>query len=560
MRRERVVDQLLQFESLRTELQGLADEIAIRFAKSSFSPVIRDYLDYSTAICDGHGRMVAQGFSLPLHLGAIPRAMRTVLSAYPHGLRTGDVAIFNDPYAGGMHLPDIFMVAPAAVGETLIGHVVIVAHHADIGGRVPGGSAADSREIFEEGLRLPPVLLQRAGRIDRQVEAIIKANVRLPNLVWNDLEAQLAGCVSGSRALEDLVVRQASGTFTRQLEALRCYSRERLEAVIGSWPDGTYRFEDWEDHDGITARRVPLRVAVTIEGSRIAFDFTGTSPQVPGAINATLSFTESACYAAVRALCAEDIPVNAGFFEPIAVHAPEGTITNARFPAAVAARGVIGYRIIETIYGALSAALPDRVPAAGDGGITGIRFGGYREDGARFQLNDIMCSAWGARPGLDGVDGAATMAANVANRSIERAEQEDPVRVLAYEFVPDTGGAGTWRGGLAIRRALEFLEVEATLQVRTHRSETPPFGLHGGLPGACSQTHLTHAGVREKLPGKATLRIERGDVVEHITAGGGGWGDPGQRPHGALEDDLAEGKVTQASAVQDYGVEPREHL
>lgn len=557
MTRDRAVDELVRFETVRTELQGLADEIAIRFARSSFSPIIRDYLDYSTAICDVDGRMVAQGFSLPLHLGAIPRAMRTVLDAYPEGLRPGDVAIFNDPYAGGMHLPDIFMVAPADVGAERVGYVVIVAHHADIGGRVPGGSAADSREIFEEGLRLPPVLLRREGETDRQIEGIIRANVRLPDMVWNDIEAQLAGCTSGSVALAELAGRHGLSTFASLLTALRRYSSERLADVLGRWPDGTYTFEDWEDHDGITARRVPIRVAVTVAGSRIAFDFTGTSTQVPGAINATLSFTESACYAAVRALCDEDIPVNAGFFEPIAVHAPEGTITNARFPAAVAARGVIGYRIIDAVYGALSTALPEAVPAAGDGGITGIRFGGHRRDGTRFQLNDIMCSAWGARPGLDGLDGAAAMAANVANRSIERAEREDPVRVLAYEFVPDTGGAGTWRGGLAIRRSLQLLEDEATLQVRTHRSETPPYGLHGGGPGACSVTHLIRDGVRQVLPGKATLRVVAGDIVEHVTAGGGGLGDPSERAQAAIDDDLAEGKITMERTVQDDRPDPR---
>lgn len=549
------IERVLQFETVRTELQGLADEVAIRFAKSSFSPIIRDYLDFSTAVCDPQGRMVAQGFSLPLHLGAIPRAIRTVLASYPDGLAPGDVAIFNDPYAGGMHLPDIFMVAPAGSATARVGYVVIVAHHADIGGRVPGGSAADSREIFEEGLRLPPVLLRRAGRIDEQVKAIIKTNVRLPDVVWNDVEAQLAGCSTGAEALQELAHRHGAAVFRDHVDALRRYSMERLEAMLHSWPDGTYTFCDWEDHDGISNRRVPLHVAVTIEGSRIGFDFTGTSPQVPGAINATLSFTESACYAAVRALCGEDIPVNAGFFEPIDVHAPEGTITNAQFPAAVAARGVIGYRIIETIYGALADALPDRVPAAGDGGITGIRFGGYRRDGSRFQLNDIMCSAWGARPGLDGIDGAATMAANVANRSIERAEREDPVRVLAYEFEPDTAGPGRWRGGLAIRRALEFLEEEATLQVRTHRSETPPYGLHGGGPGACSRTYLVRDGVREQLPGKATLRIRRGDVVEHITAGGGGMGEASTRDRAALAYDVQEGKLTERHAREHYGLE-----
>jgi N-methylhydantoinase B len=520
------VEQVIQFETLRIELQGLADEVALRFSSSSFSPIIRDYLDFSTAICGPDGDMIAQGFSLPLHLGAIPRAMGTVLEAYPNGMAEGDVLIFNDPYAGGMHLPDIFMFAPAWVDGLLEGYVVVVAHHADIGGRVPGGSAADSRELFEEGLRIPPVLLCRAGETDPQIEAIIKSNVRLPDMVWSDLRAQLAGCITGTEGLARLVREHGSDAFRSNCRRLLDYSGERVEAELATWPDGVYEFEDYEDHDGLTDRRVVIHVKITVHGSHVTIDFTGTSEQVGGAINATLSFTESACYAAVRALCRDDIPVNTGFFRAISVNAPEASIVNARFPAAVAARGVIGYRIIDALFGALASALPDRVPAAGDGGISGIRMGGHRSSGTRFQVNDIMCGAWGARPGLDGVDGAAGMAANVANRPIETTERDDPVRIHAYGFVPDTGGSGRWRGGLALRRTVELLEEEAVLQLRTHRNPTPPYGLAGGSPGTPSQTYLIRDGVRTALPAKVTLPIRRGDVVEHTTAGGGGFGDP----------------------------------
>ncbi len=546
------VEQVLEFESLRIELQGLADEVALRFARSSFSPVIRDYLDFSTAICAADGRMLAQGFSLPLHLGAIPRAMRTVLAAYPDGLADGDVAVFNDPYAGGMHLPDIFMVAPAYAGHTLVGHVVVVAHHADIGGRVPGGSGADSTEIFAEGLRLPPVLLRRAGVLDEQVAAIVKANVRLPDVVWSDLEAQLAGCLIGTRGLAALVTAHGATAFDEQCERLLAYSEQRVRAVLSSWPEGVYEFIDYEDHDGISDTRVPLRVRVEIGDGRIGFDFTGTSPQVRGAINATLSFTESACYAAVRALCGEEIPVNEGFFSAITVSAPEGTVVNARFPAAVAARGVIGYRLIEVIFGALAEALPGQVPAAGDGGISGIRLGGRRADGSRFQINDLMCGTWGARPGQDGLEGAATMAANVANRSIEISERDDPIRIHAYGFVPDSAGDGRWRGGVALRRVLEFLEDEATLQIRTHRHTTPPYGLAGGSPGQPSQTYLIRDGRRELLPAKVVLPIRRGDRVEHVTAAGGGYGSPLDRDPASVAADVASGKITPARAAEVY--------
>lgn len=548
------VEDVVRFETLRIELQGLADEVALRFARSSFSPIIRDYLDFSTAICTADGKMIAQGFSLPLHLGAIPRAMTTALQAFPDGLADGDLLVFNDPFAGGMHLPDIFMIAPAWVDEALVGYVVIVAHHADIGGRVPGGSGADSREIFEEGLRLPPVLLRRKGELDDQVAAIIRANVRLPEMVWSDLEAQLAGCVTGTQGLARLVHKHGHAAFRAHAHQLLDYSRRRVEAVLREWPPGSFEFEDYEDHDGLTDRRVAIHVRVTIGDGRIVLDFRDTAPQVPGAINATLSFTESACYAAVRALCREDIPVNAGFFEAIEVRAPAGSVVNANFPAAVAARGVIGYRIIETVFGALAGALPDRVPAAGDGGISGIRLGGLRRDGRRFQVNDIMCGAWGGRPGLDGLEGVATMAANVANRSIEGSERDDPVRIHAYEFVQDSGGPGRWRGGTALRRVLEFLEDEAVLQIRTHRNPTPPYGIAGGDSGRPSATFLVRDGRREALPAKVTLPIYRGDIVEHITASGGGVGDRLQRARAAVLADVRSEKVSWEQARDVYGL------
>lgn len=535
---------LLRFEVLRTELQAAADEMAIRLMRSSFSPIIRDFLDFSTAICDRHGRMVAQGFSLPLHLGAIPRAMDATLRKMPEGLAPGDAVLLNDPYAGGMHLPDLFVITPAYLGEVLIGYSVAVAHHTDVGGRVPGGSAADSREIFQEGIRVPPVRVRRSGVIDVTLKDVLRANVRLPDALWGDLEAQFASCNAGADAMCALATRYGSDAFTEECDHILDHTQARLVAELQSWPEGDYGFEDCEDHDGLEDRPVPIRVTARIAGGGAQFDFEGTSPQVPGSINCTLSFTESACYAAVRSLCLDQIPVNAGFIKQVRVRAPEATVVNASFPAGVAARGVIGYRIIETIFGALADALPSRVPAAGDGGTTGIRIGGFRNDGTRFQFNDIVCGSWGARPGLDGLDGAAGMAANISNRSIESAEREDPVRLHAYELVPDSGGPGCNRGGLAVRRVVELLAPEAILQLRSHRNLTPPYGLHGGRSGHVSRTYLIRDGHREPLPAKTTVALRQGDIVEHVTASGGGIGPPEARDPTLINIDLAEGKVT----------------
>jgi N-methylhydantoinase B len=546
------LDGVLRFEALRSELQAVADQVAIRFARSSLSPVIREYLDFSTAICMPDGRMLAQGFSLPLHLGAVPRAMEATLDRFPEGLAPGDLVVLNDPYAGGMHLPDIFAIAPAFCGDERVAYIVVVAHHIDICGRVPGGSGSDSREIFEEGLRLPPVKLVADGRRNTSLDDVIRANVRLPDVLGGDLDAQVSGCVQGAQALAELAERHGTGAFVDLTEAIVDHGRRSLESELRTWPQGTYSFEDVEDHDGLRDAPVRIKVTVHIADGRVVFDFDGTDPQVAGSINATLSFTESACYAAVRALAVEDVPVNAGFMQQVEVRTTPGTVVHAAFPAGVAARGVIGYRVIECVYGALASAMADRVPAAGDGGTTGLRFGGY-VDGRRFQVNDIVCGAWGARPSADGIDGAANMAANVSNRSAEEIERDDPLLVREYALVPDTGGAGRQRGGMAVRRSLEVLAPEATLSLRSHRNRTPPYGLHGGRPGSTSATWLVRDGEPTLLPAKTTVQVRRGDLVIHHTAAGGGVGEPAERDPQLVEHDVRNGKVSAAMAAEQYG-------
>lgn len=550
----RTLRDVLRFEALRGELQAVADQVAIRFARSSLSPVIREYLDFSTAICLPDGRMLAQGFSLPLHLGAVPRAIRAVLDRWGDDLVEGDLVVLNDPYHGGMHLPDIFAVAPSFADGRLVGFLVVVAHHIDIGGRVPGGSGSDSLEIFEEGLRLPPVKLYAAGVHNVALEEVIRANVRLPDILGGDLAAQVSGCRQGAAALTELALRYGVDAFAAEAQNILDHARRSLENELRTWPAGEYSFADVEDHDGLSDNPVRIQTTVRVADGSIEFDFTGSGSQVAGSINATLSFTESACYAAVRALARDELPINAGFIERVKVFAPEASIVNAAFPAGVAARGVIGYRVIESIYGALSAALPERVPAAGDGGTSGLRFGGF-VDGKRFQVNDIVCGAWGARPSADGIDGAANMAANVANRSAEEIERDDPLLVRAYGLVDDTGGAGRFRGGMAVRRELELLAPGARLNLRSHRNVTPPYGLHGGRPGSTSKTWLIRDGRRKLLPAKVTVGLVRGDVIEHHTASGGGVGDPAARDRQALIRDILDGKVSLEAARDVYGID-----
>ena len=545
---------LITFEVLRNALAAAADEMALMVMRSARSSVVRELLDFAAALCDREGRLIAQGLSLPLHLGSIPDAIQVVRKRFGETFAPGDLIILNDPYHGGMHLPDIFMFKPIFFEERLVGFAVVVAHHADIGGRVPGGGAADSTEIFQEGLRLPPLKLHVAGVPDEAVYDLIKLNVRVPDTVMGDLGAQVAGCMAGEHGLQALMQHYGAAEFHAYVDEILDYSERVTRQEIAHWPDGDYEFTDYEDHDGRQAVLVPVKVRVEIRGDRVRFDFAGSSPQVKGAINCTPSFARSAVYIAVRSLMRTPVPNNEGCFRPIEIVLPEGSIFNPKPPAAVAARGVLGYRILDAIFGAMAKALPKQVPAAGDGGISGIRIGGYHANGGAFQFNDIICGSWGAGASGDGGEGVAHIATNISNQPVEILEAENPVRVLDYGFVSDSGGAGRHRGGLALQRHLEFAGSEAVLQVRTHRRDVPPYGLEGGEPGSTSQTYLWRDGRETLLETKITMAIQKGDRIRHVTAGGGGFGEPLERDPQAVVVDIRNEKMTRDYAARKYGV------
>lgn len=549
---------LITFEVLRNALAAAADEMALMVMRSARSSVVRELLDFAAALCDRDGRLIAQGLSLPLHLGSIPDAIQTVRAKFGDTLVPGDLVVLNDPFHGGMHLPDIFMFKPIFFEGRLEGYAVVVAHHADVGGRVPGGGAADSTEIFQEGLRLPPLKLQAAGVPNEAVYDLIKLNVRVPDTVMGDLEGQVAGCMAGEHGLQALLTQYGRDNFLMYVDEILNYSERVTRQEIAHWPDGDYEFTDYEDHDGLKAVLVPVKVRVEVRGDKVRFDFAGSSPQVRGAINCTPSFARSAVYIAVRSLMRTPVPNNEGCFRPIEIALPEGSIFNPRPPAAFAARGVLGYRILDAIFGALAKAVPDQVPAAGDGGISGIRIGGYQRDSTggnrAFQFNDIICGSWGAGAGRDGGEGLAHIATNISNQPIEILEAENPVRVLHYGFVPDSGGPGQFRGGLALERHLKFAGEEAVLQVRTHRRDVPPYALAGGRPGSTSRTYLGRDGEETLLDTKVTLGIRNGDEIRHVTAGGGGFGDPLQRDPAMILEDVRNGKISRDYAQREYGV------
>lgn len=543
-------------ELFRNAIVSLADEMALTIYRAAYSGVLKNIMDYSTAICDARGRLVAQGLSLPGHLASIPTALQACLLHFGGDIAEGDVLIMNDPYEGGMHLPDIFIFRPFMHEGQPLAWATTVCHHTDVGGRVPGSNASDSTEIFAEGLRIPPLKLISAGRTDATLIRILERNVRLPGRVMGDLRAQLAACEIAARGLADLLTRHGAVLFQALLDETMDHSERLTRHCLAELADGEASFVDWIDDDQIDAG-VPIKLMCTVRktGERMVFDWTGSSPQVRGAINNTWSYTAGASYCAAKCVLSINMPNNDGVFRAIEVIAPPGTITNALPPAACAARGLTGFRAADCAFGALAALYPDRVFAASDGGNTGITIGGTDKERRPFIYVDFLSGAWGGRPFADGLDGNTNMFANMASFSVEVIEAENPLEVLDYEMLPDTGGPGRYRGGLSLRRTWRMLADEGILQVRADRATHRPYGLQGGGPGTPSRNILNPGQPdAQVLAAKLTMTLKRGQVFRHELPGAGGWGDPLTREVAAVTADLREGKITAEHALRDYGV------
>jgi len=545
----------IALELFKNAIFSIADEMALTIFRTTYSGVLKDNMDYSTGFADADGRLAAQGLTLPGHLGSVPTAMAAIMRHYRDDIAPGDVFIMNDPFDGGMHLPDIFVMKPLFHGAERMAFACTVCHHCDVGGRVAGSNASDSTEIYAEGLRIAPMKLYEAGRPNRTLMTIIEKNVRLPVQLFGDLRAQLAACHTAERQFAELVARHGPEATRAFLQETIDYAERLTRAALEKLPDGEWSFEDFIDDDGIDYGK-PIRLFVTIrkKGGHMVVDWTGTSPQVKGAINNTLSYTKAAAYTGVRSVLPANIPNNEGVFRAIEVICPPGTVGNGVLPAACAARGLTGFRMVDCMFGALAMMLPDRVKAAGDGGNTGISIGGWDGQRRPFVYVDFTCGAWGARPWADGLDGCSHMFANMASHSVEVTEAEHPISLLAYELVPDKAGAGKYRGGVPFRRDYRFNESEGTLQVRSDRRDHRPFGLYGGSPGAPSENYLNPDGENRVLPGKFTMTIRKGDVFRHVLAGGGGWGDPLERDPAAVLRDVRNELLSPARALADYGV------
>ena len=539
----------ITFAVIKNGLDAIVDEMAYDVVRTARSEIVKDVMDFSAAICDTTGNMIAQAKTIALHLGAVPEAMGVVLDHYGDNLAPGDAIILNDPYQGGMHLPDIFMFSPIFHGDELQGFSVVICHHTDVGGRVAGSNASDSIEIFQEGLRIPALKLFEAGAQNKTLFKLIEKNVRLPDRVIGDLKAQFAACRTGARELGKMFDRYGAEMVQSYFAELLDYAERMTREEIRKWPDGTYGFTDYIDDDGFTETPLPIAVAITVRGDSVSVNFEGSAPQVPAALNSTKSYTNSCTYLLVRCVLKGDIPNNAGVFRAIEVIAPEASIVNPKIPAACAARALTGYRVVDAMFGALAQVVPDRVPAAGEGGNTVVSLGSYRDDGEPFIIVDMICGAWGGRPDKDGIEAITNPSQNLSNTPIETLESQHPVRVEEYALVPDSCGAGRWRGGLGIARAYRLLAREAVLQLRADRMKILPYGLAGGgaATGAINEI-ITAAGEQISLPSKINRKMAQGDLIRHVQPGGGGFGNPLTRDPARVAADVWNAKISAAFA------------
>ena len=547
----------IRLELLKNAFAAIADEMAATVVRTARSFVIKEAMDFSTGLLDARGNMIAQGLCLPVHMGSFPPTIATVLERFKGQIRPGDVYALNDPYVGGgLHLPDIFVFKPIFYEDRLLGFAAAIGHHTDIGGRVAGGNACDNTEIFQEGLRLPPLRLIEGGRMNDSVYEILRLNVRVPDKVLGDLNATIAACTRGERAMQALARKYNPDVLISDMKHLLDYTEILTREEFGSLADGAWEFEDFLDDDGFSDDPIRIFVRIIKEGMNLTVDFTGTSKQVKGSINLPISMTQSCVYACLHTIVDPNLPTTSGFMRPIHVIAEPGTIVYPISPAPVAARGLTAMRVTEAIWGALAMMLPDKVFACGAQGDFGVTIAGYDSHRRPFVLLEFLFGTWGGRPNKDANDGLSSLAVNYANTPVEMVEREQPVRIEEYGFRQDSCGAGKFRGGLGMIREYRLVGVdEAVLQVRSDRQKFRPYGLEGGQPGAHAANYLrAKSGEQRALPGKFMRTLLRGESYRAVLAGGGGWGDPFSRDPELVLQDVIDEKISVEAAKKEYGV------
>jgi N-methylhydantoinase B len=512
-------------EVARNALAGVAEEAGAALRRTAYSPNIKERMDCSAAVFDPRGELVAQAEHIPVHLGSMPASVAAALERFPQ-LGPGDQVLLSDPFAGGTHLPDWTLVAPVFRAGNLLGYVANRAHHADVGGAAPGSMPGGATEIFQEGLRIPPVRLWRGGEEMEDVVSLLLANSRTPQERLGDLRAQAGANHLAGRRLAELADREGEDLLLDAMQATKDHAERAVRAAIAAIPAGRYQYEDFLEGDGVVDEDIPIRAEVAVEGDRMRIDFAGTAPQQLGSVNAPLAVTLSCCYFVLRAVTDPSIPANAGAHRALEVNAPLGSLVNALPPSAVAAGNVeTSQRIVDVLLGALAQAAPDRVPAASQGTMNNTLVGGRDpRTGRPFTYYETVAGGQGARRGAAGMSGVHTHMTNTLNTPVEALEMAYPLRVIEYRLRDGTGGEGMWPGGDGVRRAVQVLAERATVSLLTERRRLRPWGLEGGGPGAPGRNLLIRVGEERPLPTKGTFDVGTGDVIVVETPGGGGYG------------------------------------
>jgi N-methylhydantoinase B/oxoprolinase/acetone carboxylase alpha subunit len=534
-------------EVLRHKFEGIANEMQSTLLRSSFSPIVKEGLDASAGLFTADGQTLAQACAIPIHLATLIPVVRRMIETFPpETMHPDDTYMLNDPYTGGTHLPDIALIQPIFAQGKLVAFSAAMTHHQDMGGLSAGSVPTNATEIFQEGLRIPPLKFRDRGRLNDTLVAMIRQNVRIPDTVMGDIHAQLAACLIGARRLGEVAAVHGHNALTAIFGALLDRSETMTRQALRRIPEGTYRYVDFLDNDGI-ALDTPIRieVAVTLKDGNIHVDFTGTSKQVRGPLNCVPSGSLAAACFAVRALTDPAIPTNGGCFRPISLHLPPGSLVNPREPAPVNARTSTIKRITGTIMAALADVMGDRVPAASAGQMLIVAFGGRTPAGQNFVTGDLVAGGSGAGRGSDGVDVIETDATNCMNLPAEAIELETPIRLNRVALRPDSGGAGAHRGGLGTIREYEMLADDISFSHRGERHFSAARGAAGGGDGARAVSHIFRAdGTVQEIPSKIVTRLNKGDRVVVQTAGGAGYGDPAARDKELAALDRADGKVS----------------
>lgn len=547
----------ITLEVVRNKLDGIANEMQSTLLRSSFSTVVKEGLDASASLFTPEGETLAQAIAIPIHLATLIPIVETLIARFPPDqMGEGDLYIMNDPYLGGTHLPDIALVMPVFHEGRLLAFSAAMTHHQDVGGMSAGSVPPTATEIYQEGIRIPPLKLRDGQVFNETLLDVLKLNVRVSEMFMGDLGAQIAACTVGARRLGEVAERYGYAyvheLFAELLHRSEALTRHALAAI----PDGTYRYADFLDNDGIELDKpVRIEIAVTIKDGTMHCDFTGTSPQTKGPFNAVPSGSQAAAYFAVRALTDPTIPTNGGCFRPVSLHLPAGTLVNPVEPAPVNSRTATIKRITSVMIGALKDAMPHKVPADGASELLVLVFGGQRDNGRPFVVGEFNAGGSGGGPAKDGVDVIETDGSNCMNLPVEALELEAPIRVHRMALRPDSGGAGQYRGGLGCVREFEFLEGEVVLTHRGERHFHPAQGAHEGEAGACAISRIVrHDGSEEVVPSKVLTTVGRGDRLIVETAGGGGYGDPRKRDREAVREDVRNGKVSVSAARSVYGL------